>query len=94
LWAGVEPKPPIAALASKIDRVCQSVGLEPEQRAYHAHVTLARWKGRRTREVQAFLERTRGLSSDPFTVDRFILFESRLSRHGAQYEAVAAYPLT
>jgi 2'-5' RNA ligase len=93
LWAGVEPKEPLAALASKVERVCQQVGLEPERRAFHPHITLARWKGRRTREVQSFLERTRGLSSDPFEVDRFILFESRLSRHGAHYEAVTEYIL-
>jgi 2'-5' RNA ligase len=93
LWAGVEPKPPIAALAAKIERVCQSVGLEPERRAFHPHITLARWKGRRSREVQDFLERNRGLLSPPFRVDRFILFESRLSRHGAHYEEVASYPL-
>ena len=94
LWAGVEPKDAVAALAAKIERVCQQVGLEPERRAFHPHITLARWKGRRTREVQSFLERRRGLSSDPFQVDRFILFESRLSRHGAHYEEAASYPLT
>ncbi|HXS49079.1 MAG TPA: RNA 2',3'-cyclic phosphodiesterase [Sphingomicrobium sp.] len=93
LWAGVEPKLPLAVLAAKVERVCQSVGLEPERRAFHPHITLARWKGRRTREVQDFLERGRGLSSPPFLVDRFILFESRLSRHGAHYEAVEAYSL-
>ena len=94
LWAGVEPRAPVAALAAKIERVCQSVGLEPERRAFHPHITLARWKGRRTREVQDFLERKRALSSDPFTADEFILFESRLSRHGAHYEPVASYPLS
>jgi len=93
LWAGVEPKPPLAALAAKIERVCQSVGLPPERRAYHPHITLARWKGRRTREVHAFLERTRGLSSEPFDADEFILVQSLLSRHGAHYEAVERYPL-
>jgi RNA 2',3'-cyclic 3'-phosphodiesterase len=93
LWAGVEPKPPLAALAAKVERVCQSIGLEPERRAFHAHITLARWKGRRTREVQDFLERKRGLESGPFTVDCFILYESRLSRHGAHYAPVATYPL-
>jgi 2'-5' RNA ligase len=93
LWAGVEPKPPIAALAAKIERVCQSVGLEPERRVYHPHITLARWKGRRTREVKHFLERTGALASEPFPVDSFILFESRLSRHGAHYEEIAAFPL-
>jgi len=84
----------VAALAAKIERICQSVGLEPERRAYHPHITLARWKGRRTREVKDYLERTAGLSSDPFPVDEFILFESRLSRHGAHYEAVVPYPLS
>ena len=93
LWAGVEPKAPAAALAGKVERLCQSVGLEPERRAFHPHITLARWKGRRSREVQAYLEAHRGLSSEPFTVDDFMLFESRLSRHGAQYEPVETYAL-
>lgn len=94
LWAAVEPKTPLAALAAKIERACQSAGLEPERRAFHPHITLARWKGRRTREVHDFLERRAALTSPPFAVDAFILFESRLSRHGAHYEEVAAYPLT
>lgn len=93
LWAGVEPKTPVAALAAKVERACQAAGLAPERRAFHPHITLARWKGRRTREVAAFLERRKGLSSDPFALDRFILFESRLSRHGAHYEEVASFPL-
>src|SRR5678815_3545998 len=57
LWAGVEPKEPLAALATKVERVCQNIGLEPERRAFHPHITLARWKGRRTREVGDFLDR-------------------------------------
>ncbi len=93
LWAGVEPKPPLAALAARVERVCQSAGLEPERRAFHPHITLARWKGRRTSEVQSYLERRRGLSSEPFVVEAFGLFESHLSRHGAHYEEVASYPL-
>ena len=93
LWVGVEPKEPVAALAAKVERACQSAGLEPERRAFHPHITLARWKGRRAREIARFLERTRGLASAAFPVTDFILFESRLSRHGAHYEAVASYPL-
>src|SRR3954452_3533265 len=68
LWAGVEPKAPLAALAAKVERACVAVGLEPERRAFHPHITLARWKGRRSREVAQFLDRTRGLSSEPFEV--------------------------
>jgi 2'-5' RNA ligase len=93
LWAAVDPKAPLAALAAKVERTCQSVGLEPERRAFHPHITLARWKGRRTREVHDFLESRRGLASEPFPVDRFILFESHLSKHGAHYVEVASYDL-
>ena len=93
LWAGVEPKARVAALAAKVERVCQQVGLEPERRAFHPHITLARWKGRRSRELASFLERKRSFASAPFEVREFILFESQLSRHGAHYEQVASYPL-
>jgi 2'-5' RNA ligase len=93
LWAGIEPKASVAALAAKVERACLTVGLEAERRAFHPHITLARWKGKRGHEVARFLERTRGLSSEPFAVCNFILFESRLSRHGAHYEEVAKYAL-
>lgn len=90
LWAGVTPRDPLAALAAKIDRACTSVGLPPERRAYHPHITLARWS-RGAASVQPFLERYVGLASSPWTVDRFALFESRLGREGAHYEMVADY---
>jgi len=93
LWAGVEPKASVAALAAKVERQCQKVGLASERRAFHPHITLARWKGRRTRELRDFLERNSGLSSAPFEVSEFLLFESRLSRHGAHYEEVETYEL-
>jgi 2'-5' RNA ligase len=94
LWAGVEPKEPVAALAAKIERACQSAGLEPERRTFHPHITLARWKGRRGHELMRFLERRRTLASEPFEVDAFTLFESLLGRSGAHYEAVVKYPLS
>ena len=93
LWAAVEPRAPVASLAAKIERLCQAAGLEPERRTFHPHITLARWRGRRSREIADFLDRNRGLRSEPFAVDSFILFESRLSKHGAHYEEVASYRL-
>ena len=90
LWAGVAPKEPLARLAARIDRSCLSVGLEPERRAYHPHITLARWT-RGADPVQPFLERQAGLTSDPWQADRFTLYESHLGSAGAHYEAVAEY---
>ncbi|HEU5482313.1 MAG TPA: RNA 2',3'-cyclic phosphodiesterase [Sphingomicrobium sp.] len=93
IWAGVEPRKPVADLATKIERVCQSSGLEPERRAFHAHMTLARWNRRNAEAARDFERRHSDLSSEPFVVDRFILFESRLSRHGPHYQEVAEYEL-
>ena len=94
LWAGVEPKAPLAELAARVERACQAAGLPPEHRTFHPHITLARWSGRRAREVADYLERHRALTSEPFAAEAFTLFESRLSRHGANYEAVADYQLS
>jgi 2'-5' RNA ligase len=94
LWAAVEPKQPVSALAAKVERAVQLAGLEPERRAFTPHITLARWNRRNAEAVDAFVRRNSDLHSEPFTVDRFILFESKLSRHGAHYEEVAAFDLT
>ncbi|HET7708410.1 MAG TPA: RNA 2',3'-cyclic phosphodiesterase [Sphingomicrobium sp.] len=93
LWAGVEPKAPVAALAMKADRACQAAGLEPERRAFHPHITIARYGRSAKADVDPLLRRIAGLASDPFVVDAFSLFESRLSRHGAHYEQVARFAL-
>jgi 2'-5' RNA ligase len=94
IWAAVEPREPVAALAAKVERACVSAGLEPERRAFHPHITIARWNRSSAETARDFLQRRRSLASAPFEVDRFILYESRLSRHGAHYEEVADYPLT
>ena len=92
LWAGVSPHAPVGALAAKVERACVEVGLPPERRAFHPHITLAR-RGRDAGAApEAFVARHAGLSSASFRVDRFILFESHLGRDGALHEAVAAYP--
>lgn len=91
LWAGVEPRAPVAELAAKIERACTLVGLEPERRAFHPHITLARWNRRNAAAVEAFERRHSDLASLPFAVDSFVLFESRLSRHGPHYEEIERY---
>lgn len=93
LWAGVEPRTQVAALAAKVERACVSVGLPPEQRAYHPHVTLAKWGTVAASEPALFLERHGALCSARFEVTAFTLFESHLGRDGAHHETIAAYRL-
>ncbi|MEO7364863.1 MAG: RNA 2',3'-cyclic phosphodiesterase [Sphingomicrobium sp.] len=93
LWAGVQPRDAVAALAAKVERACVAAGLEPEHRAFHPHITLARFNRAGAAAAPAFLERNRALASLPFAVTGFTLIESHLSRHGPHYEAVADYSL-
>ena len=93
LWAGVEPRTQLAALAAKIERVCVDVGLQPERRAFHPHITLARWGRGAAASLDPFLARHAALVSEMFRVDAFHLYQSHLGRDGAHYEAVADYPL-
>ncbi|HYI43527.1 MAG TPA: RNA 2',3'-cyclic phosphodiesterase [Sphingomicrobium sp.] len=93
LWAGVEPRAPVAELAAKVERACVLAGLDPERRAFHPHITLARWNRRNAGSVTDFERRNADLCSEPFSATEFVLFESHLSRHGPHYAEVAAYPL-
>ena len=90
IWAGVRPKDPLKALNAKVERACLSAGLEPERRAFHPHITLARWKGR-SPGLDQFFHKNGGLTSDPWDVGEFILYESRLGRDGAHYEPIETY---
>ena len=92
LWAGIAPKEPLKALTQKVERACQSAGLPAERRAYHPHVTLARWS-KTAPNLEPFIQLYGTVKSDPWQVERFILYESRLGRDGAHYEAIAAFPL-
>jgi 2'-5' RNA ligase len=92
LWAGLAPQEPLKALHKKVDQACLRVGIDPDTRAYHPHITIARI-GRDTGPLEPFLQRWAGLTSQAFAVDSIRLYESRLSSEGASYTTVARYPL-
>jgi 2'-5' RNA ligase len=85
LWAGIQPREPIDALARKVERSVTAAGLSPETRAFHPHVTLARWSGAQP-AIKSWLERHAALSSPEWRVDRLVLFESRLGKAGPHYQ--------
>ena len=92
VWAGVAPHEPLKALHKKVDQAMARVGIEPDQRAYLPHITLARLK-RSSGSVRNLLEASGGLRSEPFSVDQFALFESQLTPEGAVYTVVESYEL-
>jgi len=95
LWAGVTPHDALAALHKKVDQALVLVGLEPERRAYLPHITLARLPRSAGSDpaIEHWRARHTTLTSEPFTLDALILYESRLGRDGARYDAVARFAL-
>ncbi len=91
LWAGVQPRDALAALHRKIDQICIRLGLKPDGRTYLPHITLARF-GRQGGLTDAFIADHAGLTSPPFQIDGFTLFESHLGHSGASYLPIARYP--
>jgi len=92
VWAGVEPIEPVRALHKKVDQALSRVGVEPDRRAFHAHITLARL-GRAAGRIHDFLAPAGGLSTPSFAVEAFSLYESGLTPEGAVYTLVETYPL-
>jgi len=57
-WAGVDGGNELTRLASAIDAAMEKLGIEPETKPYHPHLTLARTSARPLRELQPLLAET------------------------------------
>ena len=93
LWAGLDdPTGGLVALASALDAALAE-DFPPEKRAFTPHMTVARFNPPVPfAEHAEALDRTE-LRSEPFTIDRLVLYRSRLSPKGAEYEALHSFPL-
>ena len=92
VWAGIAPQEPLKTLHNKVDQAVARAGFPPDRRAYLPHITLARLN-RSAGPVHNLLADAGGLSTAPFRVDGFGLFESRLTPEGAVYSVIERYPL-
>jgi 2'-5' RNA ligase len=89
LWVGIsDPNSALSALAAGLDSALGPLGFASEARPYRAHVTLARFKG-----PAALPELPAIPSTDPFRLDRLLLYRSHLSPKGASYEVLNEFPV-
>ena len=93
LHVKVAESPDLRRLQAMHERVCQSVGLPPEQRKFVPHVTIARLRGVLPRQVQGYVSAHNLYRSRVFDVSRFVLFSARSSRGGGPYGREEVYPL-
>lgn len=86
LWAGVEGGA-LDDLAARVETAMAGIGYAPEQRAFHAHVTLGR-----LRETRPVKDVVLPLSEQMFSesrVDGVSLFESQTKSSGSVYMEIA-----
>ncbi len=93
LWAGVEAGAELPALAAKIERALEPLGIARESREFHPHLTLARIK------ADAGLEHLRNeaerLGAPEFgraSYREFDLMQSTLHPKGAIYTRIERFP--
>ena len=96
LWLGVVPNSALAALYQAVDRVSVALGVEPEPRPFHPHVTLGRFrrgsaggpgpdKLRQAADAVAFRA--------GFVAHTVDLMHSELASTGARHHLLAAIPI-
>ena len=94
LWVGVERRPELVRLRDKIEQALIRAGLEPEQRKFAPHVTLARLRDPDLDTVGRFLATHAQFRAEPLQVEHFSLIASFPTKAGSVYEDQADYPLS
>ncbi|MDX1650152.1 MAG: RNA 2',3'-cyclic phosphodiesterase [Myxococcota bacterium] len=84
----LEPQAPLAELARRVEEAVVDAGLPPERRAFRAHLTLGRVRGRRVPDVTGV-----AAPASVLPVDEVVLFRSDLGREGSTYTALERLPL-
>lgn len=92
IWVGAEPQPVLAQLNQWHERAARAAGLEPDSRPFVPHVTLARLRGVRPREVAQFIESHGRLQIPPFRVSRLAIFSAKPGG-GGPYAVEETIPL-
>ncbi len=94
LWAGIAESEPLRRLAKTCERAARRVGLTPETRRFHPHLTLAYLRHPDPNEVAQWIQANNLLKSPPIRVERFGVYSSFLGSEQAHYRLEAEYPLT
>jgi 2'-5' RNA ligase len=100
LWLGVkDPSGGLLRLQRRVEQALSAEGFVPDERPFHPHVTLGRWRTPPPRtSVDALLAEPLPLAlsgaDGEWMVREIRLMESRLTPEGPIYTVVEAFPLT
>lgn len=86
LVVSFEKTPALSSLYHTVEEALGAVGVDPEDRHYHPHLTFARLKQARPEDVHAYLRAQDSFEIDPLPVEQFHLYESILRPEGALHQ--------
>ncbi len=93
LFSRIAPTPALERVQIAVESALRGLGLTPNTKPFTPHVTLARFKRPRPRDVRAYLRAHHGFALPPFPAKEFLLYQSILRPDGAQHQVLAWYPL-
>lgn len=94
LWLGIEESSQLTKLQDQIDEAVCAAGFEPRERAFHAHITVARLKeDAMVDDVGLFVAANSLFRSRPVAVTQFHLYTSVLGYDGAEHTREASFDL-
>ena len=82
IWLGVKNPERITMLQTLIVKGLKKAGFETEKNKYIPHLTLARLKHVSINKIQEYMEEFSLFQSDPFRVNEFFLYSSKLYPDG------------
>ena len=90
IWVGlVDGKGVLVSFQKEVEKELGKIGFEPEDRAFHPHLTLGRVKSNRGRdELVGRMEKYREEEFGDFQVERVVLFKSDLRPSGPIHTAL------
>jgi len=96
VWVGMEPfEGPLAQVQSAAEQAARAIGLDPESKAFHPHLTLARIRdGRAAGPLVRLLIQEHEFDAGEFIVEGATLFSSQLNPKGAIYRRIREFLFT
>jgi len=92
LWLAIEGgSDRLERLASHAEHATQQAGFAPEDRPFHAHLTLSRIRPHQ--DVRSLIEEVAPFPM-PLPVERLVLYRSHLGRGGARYGELESFALS
>jgi 2'-5' RNA ligase len=85
LWVGVSENEELMRLQARIERALTAIGIQPDDRKFHAHVTVARLNGTPAGKVAEYVTHNSLFATEEFAVSSFHLYSSILRKEGAHH---------